>query len=846
MEEFVNYLFKSVVWLTGFALVYLLFLRNERYFLLNRIYLIAGIVASVLFPFFTWHYTIVIPFTPSVEVSDLQLISSSQNFTVVNTPNILPTKTILLYLYLAGALYLLYRIIKQTITVVGVIRQSEILPYRSAKLIRSDAYPSSFSFFSFVFVNPSSSEMETNEIVNHEMEHVRQRHWIDLLLFELLCTLQWLNPMVWLYGRFIRQNHEFLADQHALQRTQNPAIYRAALINQLFGAEVISLANSFNYSINKKRFHMMKNTIHPPYRKLKLLIILPMIAAVFYAFAAPEYKYVEINKNSTTIQESAPFTTNVPAEVKDTAKSSVTTLEGTFVAPSPMGETSPVSGYRFSAKSIQGKSGKGTETIKGEDISLNLGNTTCAIFIDGKEATKAEFEKLDPKTIKSVSIFKGEAATSRFGNKGNNGVILIELKSNNSTSINSFESLTGYPWNSGTLGKSLIIKNGVIADDQNARNIPPETIESINVIKSEDAVAKYGDKGKNGVVEIITKNAPGLKGTSKDDVYTIVEQMPEFPDGPEGLKIYMLANVKYPPLALDNGIQGKVFISFVVNKEGRITNAKVARSVDPSLDQEALRVVESMPSWIPGKQNDKAVDVQYTLPVEFKLPKESGNKNITTIGYSSTSAPQFPGGEEALKAYIAATKKYPAYVLENGLIGRVVVGFIVNENGEIKSVKVKIGCDPYLNEEAVRIVKSMPNWIPAKNNGENIPAKWELSIGFPRTADYIAHDTKTKFVATRPNKKAEVKPNFNPADQVKELIIVPNPTSNNATITLKGSDYFGSLEVRLFDNNGKLLRKEYKSGPNFTLSVNSLTPGTYIIVTNDGSKQYQGSLVVNH
>src|SRR6185369_16352971 len=129
------------------------------------------------------------------------------------------------------------------VDVIKVIRKAEILPYRSAKLIRTTEYPSSFSFFSFVFVNPSTCDTETNEIVNHEMEHIRQQHWIDLLLFECLCTLQWFNPMSWLYGRFIRQNHEYLADERALQRTTNPAIYRAALLNQMFGGPVITLAN---------------------------------------------------------------------------------------------------------------------------------------------------------------------------------------------------------------------------------------------------------------------------------------------------------------------------------------------------------------------------------------------------------------------------------------------------------------------------------------------------------------------------------------------------------------------------------------------------------------------------
>src|SRR5450759_3775769 len=122
MEALALYLFRSSVWLTGFALVYALFLRNERFFLLNRIYLVSGILVSIVFPLFTWHYTVVLPAVDTtVEVSGLQMMGT------VDIPEPFPTQAILLYIYLAGALYLLFRVTRQTITVLRVIRKSEIL-----------------------------------------------------------------------------------------------------------------------------------------------------------------------------------------------------------------------------------------------------------------------------------------------------------------------------------------------------------------------------------------------------------------------------------------------------------------------------------------------------------------------------------------------------------------------------------------------------------------------------------------------------------------------------------------------------------------------------------------------
>ena len=105
----------------------------------------------------------------------------------------------------------------------------------------------------------------------------------------------------------------------------------------------------------------------------------------------------------------------------------------------------------------------------------------------------------------------------------------------------------------------------------------------------------------------------------ENKVFDVVEQMPSFPGGPSALMQYLSNNVKYPVVAQENGVQGRVVVSFVVERDGSITDVKVVRSVDPSLDREASRVVSSMPKWIPGKQNGSPVRVKYNVPVSFKL-----------------------------------------------------------------------------------------------------------------------------------------------------------------------------------------------------------------------------------
>ena len=141
--------------------------------------------------------------------------------------------------------------------------------------------------------------------------------------------------------------------------------------------------------------------------------------------------------------------------------------------------------------------------------------------------------------------------------------------------------------------------------------------------KTNTAIGVYNVEGNDeaeGEVlkakEVVVDEKPKEEETK---VFDVVEQMPQFPGGPQALFEYLSKNIKYPVVAEENGIQGRVIVTFVVERDGSITDVKVAKSVDPSLDKEAMRVVKSMPNWIPGKQNGSAVRVKYTVPVTFKL-----------------------------------------------------------------------------------------------------------------------------------------------------------------------------------------------------------------------------------
>ena len=142
--------------------------------------------------------------------------------------------------------------------------------------------------------------------------------------------------------------------------------------------------------------------------------------------------------------------------------------------------------------------------------------------------------------------------------------------------------------------------------------------------KTNTAIGAFDVKGNDEAAgevlkakEVIAQPEPPKEEETK--VFDVVEQMPSFPGGPSALMQYLSSNIKYPVVAEENGVQGRVIVTFVVEKDGSITDVRVVKGVDPSLDKEAQRVVKGMPKWIPGKQNGSAVRVKYTVPVTFRL-----------------------------------------------------------------------------------------------------------------------------------------------------------------------------------------------------------------------------------
>lgn len=163
-------------------------------------------------------------------------------------------------------------------------------------------------------------------------------------------------------------------------------------------------------------------------------------------------------------------------------------------------------------------------------------------------------------------------------------------------------------------------------------NILPEKLSPKAMASSTELTSPAEDAVQDTVIN--GKTYREVKKDASGDVYDVVENLPSFPGGPQALLQWISENMQYPDAAKKAGIKGRVIVTFVVRNDGRITDARVIRGVDPSLDAEALRLINSMPKWTPGVQDGKAVNVRYNVPFSFKLSSEKIQKSDNSASQS--------------------------------------------------------------------------------------------------------------------------------------------------------------------------------------------------------------------
>lgn len=204
-----------------------------------------------------------------------------------------------------------------------------------------------------------------------------------------------------------------------------------------------------------------------------------------------------------------------------------------------------------------------------------------------------------------------------------------------------------------------------------------------------------------------------------------VDELPSFPGGKEALFLYIAENINTPVSTTEHKIHGQVIVKFVVYKDGQIGDVGIMKSLDPSADAEAQRLVRAMPKWVPGKHKGEDVNVEMGLPIFFDYLAEAVFKHDSLVFMGVDQAAQFPGGQEAMMKFIATKMNYPLAARHKKIQGDVIAKFIIDRTGRVRMPSIVNGLGYGIDEEVIKALQSMPVWKPAQLDG--LPISTQVS-----------------------------------------------------------------------------------------------------------------------
>ena len=430
--------------------IYWVFTSREKYFTVNRFYLLASLVFSFILPFIHIDLSLFSSETNST-LSGAAFITLPELTIMPDSASFMSVGSFLLLIYLIGILIFTIKFIVKISTLLLLLHHSTMTKAGKIKIIDIKENYSPFSFFNYIFINRDNYSRDSYEkIILHEKEHIRQGHSFDLMIVEIARILQWYNPIIILYSHSLRNIHEYSADDRVIMHGIERNDYFELLFNTISGKQLNNISNNFNYLLTKKRITMMTQLKKSKWVTIKLLLALPLVAALLFA-------------NGTRAQTDNPKNANAEkvTEVKE------------------------------AQKSITSQPAKKIATDPAMDVK--------------KDVNQAEEKAIDKPEVQ-----------------------------------------------------------------------------------------------------------------------------PEFPGGMEALYAYLAKNLKYSDEAKENGVQGNVLISFIIEKNGKISNAEISSNglkgkentpekVINECALQALKIIKEMPDWKPGMNKGKPVRCNYAIPIRFAL-----------------------------------------------------------------------------------------------------------------------------------------------------------------------------------------------------------------------------------
>ncbi|WP_347923993.1 energy transducer TonB [Pontimicrobium sp. SW4] len=733
----VQYIIQIIAFQVFFLLVYDVFLKRETFFNWNRFYLIGTSVLSLILPFVK--VTAFKELVPKDYIVTLPEVFIG-NKTVSNAEIVLPEVEITKQAFSWNLETLFYLgVVIASLLFVFKIVHILLLIYKNPKrwkgnvlLVELINSTSAFSFFHYVFLGANLKEEEQKVIIKHELVHVTQKHTLDLLFFEIQRIVFWFNPLVYMYQTRIRSLHEFIADQEAL-KTQNKSDYYQNLLSQVFDTQNVSFVNAFfKKSLIKKRIIMLSKSKSKQIVKFKYALLIPVVFGILVYTSSNAQE--NINKTETQELTFEQLVEKYYQEFLD--------MKAEGIANYHEAKRERKDKYVLS----RDEHAKSNAYIKYSYKSIMLNPNP------NKEKINKEFVLYREKVIKNLKNYKEYLAWKKtdeakeiWENNIENGVLRLV--------VDDLDNLTSEEKNKYNKKKELLSKDvfftQLMMTDVNGRRIfayfNPNEFSSAN--KTDDTKAALINNPSVNVGFDVVEQPPMFEGCetlSREEQRKCTS---------EAITKHILKNFS-TDLAGDLGLTGrqKIATVFKIDKEGNIIDVKV-RAPHPRLEEEAKRVIKSLPKMIPGKQKGETVVVPYSLPIIFQVADSTDKKlaqqesimiDEVEVPFYVIEQPPMSKDCETL-ASIEEQRKCTSdaitkHILENfsadlagdlGLTGRqtIRVMFKINKEGDIEGVVARAP-HPRLEEEAKRVIKSLPKMIPGKQKGKTVVVPYSLPIIF--------------------------------------------------------------------------------------------------------------------
>ncbi len=581
-----GYLIDSQICIGLFYIFYRVFLEGKITHYYARGFLVMMIPVALILPLIN------LPLLPSVKTFVAQIESVSVGYEIIENP-VSSSVNYLLIGYLIGVGLMIVWLLVGAVNLIMLLQKSRAERIDGFRVIFTHQRITAYSVFNYIFVNVTLKKSTLlQELLAHEECHIRLRHTFDLLFISMVRAALWFNPLVWHTSRLLRQVHEYQADENVINQGYSKYNYINLLILSEAGINP-EFASPMSYSLTKKRLNMLAKKEKVNGRK-RLILTIPLLAIMIILFSL-----TRSTAKPTEPRPSAVETTDTVLIVGYKSNDNVSPLNS---------DTIFVVGYESKKEPKDKMREMGVTKItykNGGEPNQPL------IIVDNKEWNKP-MDDIKPEMIESISVLKDESSLKVYGEKGKNGVILVTLKEG----VKQDDVLR-------VRIADLSQKPLYIVDGQEWKTsldgIKPETIESVSVLKDESSLKIYGEKGKNGVIIITLKKD---ESQDKGVVLAEAEVMPKFQGGEsQNFSKWVMNKIKHPAStsASINNIQGTLLVSFIINQDGKLINAKVEKGLHEDLDKMVLDIIKESPQWTPGRDKGKLVGVSFKLPIRFML-----------------------------------------------------------------------------------------------------------------------------------------------------------------------------------------------------------------------------------